>query len=300
MSDKTRIAWTDSSWNPIRGCTAVSAGCENCYAQRVAHRFSGPGQPYEGLTRATAHGPKWTGEVRLVPEMLEQPLKWRKPRRIFVNSMSDLFHEWVTDDFIDDVFDVMRRAERHTFQVLTKRPERMRDYMLNSPNPPPNVWLGVSVENEAAAEKRIHHLVNTPAAVRFLSVEPLLGPVRLDAVQDDELGALWNVLDGMGIGWVIVGGESGPNARPCDIDWIRSIVAQCKSAGVPVFVKQLGAKPYLGSEPSGDSGELPITSRCRFEVDEDHKSIRTRLLIRNRAGADPSEWPADLRVQVFP
>lgn len=209
MSDKTKISWTDSTWNPIRGCSRVSEGCRNCYAESVAARFSGPGMPYEGLARRTSTGePRWTGDVRLVEKALEQPLRWKRPRKIFVSSMSDLFHERLNNDDIDRVFAVMMLAPHHTFQVLTKRPHRMRAYMrapnlyqrildaarefrdrrspldsvpISNPSlfPARHVWLGVSVENQATADERIPPLLDTPAAVRFLSCEPILGPVDL-------------------------------------------------------------------------------------------------------------------------
>lgn len=195
---KTTISWCDATWSPVRGCSRVSPGCGGsdgggCYAERVAHRFSGPGQPYEGLTRLTKGGPRWTGKIRLVPEALDQPLRWKNPRRIFVNSMSDLFHEGIPDDFIDQVFAVMALAPQHQFQVLTKRPDRMRQYCASlgdgaAPDritmaalaldhnrtgglvkrPLPNVYLGVSVENQEAADERIPLLLQTPAAGHLL------------------------------------------------------------------------------------------------------------------------------------
>lgn len=196
----TEISWTDRTWNPIRGCSRVSEGCRFCYAEGVAYRFSGPGQPYEGLARKVNGRAAWTGKVRLVESALTEPLSWRKPARIFVNSMSDLFHEHVSDEFIAAVFGVMAAAPQHTFQVLTKRAERMRevvsalsvelvrectlkltgrmirgDWML----PLPNVWLGVSCEDQQRADERIPLLLQTPAVVRFVSCEPLLGPIDL-------------------------------------------------------------------------------------------------------------------------
>jgi len=199
MSDKTGIEWTDATWNPVRGCSLVSDGCKNCYAMGVAGRFGGAGQPYDGLTTKTTQGAKWTGKIMLVPDMLDQPIRWKRPRKIFVNSMSDLFHEGVPDDYIDRVFAVMALAPQHIFQVLTKRPERMRDYLRdkdledritdlwreddrdketwNIMLPLSNVWIGVSVENQATADERIPLLLQTPASVRWLSMEPLLGPV---------------------------------------------------------------------------------------------------------------------------
>jgi len=206
MADGTGISWTDATWNPVRGCSRVSEGCRNCYAERVAARFSGPGQPYEDLADRERKGSKWTGVVRLIPAHLADPLRWRRPRRIFVNSMSDLFHESLTNEEIAAVFGVMAAAPQHTFQVLTKRARRMREWFewIGTANldwlrtyaqraldptftkryvdrgttwPLPNVWIGVSVENQEAADERIPDLVRTPAAVRFLSCEPLLGPV---------------------------------------------------------------------------------------------------------------------------
>jgi protein gp37 len=242
----TKIEWTTETWNPVRGCSPITAGCENCYAARMAHRFSGPGWPYEGLTKLTAHGPKWTGEVRCVPELLDQPLRWRKPRRVFVNSMSDLFHEKVPDVFIRRVFLTMAAADKHVFQVLTKRPERMAKFVgmiqdervrFDISHPLPNVHLLVSCENQEAADVRIPLLVQTPAAVRGVSLEPLLGPVELGASLHgqwiDEGKENWDRIH-----WVIVGGESGPRARPMNEDWVRRIRDDCQAAGVPLFYKQ--------------------------------------------------------------
>ena len=260
--DKTKIAWTDATWNPLRGCSRVSAGCEHCYAEGQAHRFSGPGLAFEGLTVAGPKGPRWTGKIKLVPEKLAEPLHWRKPRRIFVNSMSDLFHENVPDEYIDRVFAAMSQAWHHTFQVLTKRPERMRNWFTCAdrhlattrcfrnftdytepvgPWPLPNVHLGVSVENQAAADERIPLLLETPAAVRFVSAEPLLGAVNICAVPDSAcrpamFSALYSPLGDLD--WIIVGGESGPGARPMNEDWVRSIRDQCVEAGVAFFYKQ--------------------------------------------------------------
>ena len=196
-SQSSKIEWTESTWNPVRGCTRVSEGCRFCYAERIAARFSGKGMAYEGLAKNTKAGPRWTQKVILVPELLNAPLKWKKPRRIFVNSMSDLFHEKVELADIQKVFAVMEKADRHQFQVLTKRAERLLEF--NSKLPwPSNVWMGVSVEDKHVTD-RIEALRQTDAHIKFLSLEPLLG-------------ALPNLkLDG--IDWVIVGGESGPGAR---------------------------------------------------------------------------------------
>lgn len=276
MSDKSKIEWTEATWNPLRGCSKVSDGCRNCYAETVANRFSGPGQPYEG----TISEGRWNGHIRLVPEVLIKPVRWRRPRRIFVNSMSDLFHPDVPFDFIDQVFAVMALAPQHTFQVLTKRPERMMHYLqglekrgarqvladtaeavsgdedagifvanrigagaTSKPGwPLKNVWLGVSVENQRAADERIPILLQTPAAVRWLSCEPLLGPVDLSFnVQfehSDNEG--FGVESIKGIDWIVVGGESGHKARPMHPDWARSLRDQCQAVGVPFLFKQWG------------------------------------------------------------
>ena len=218
MSTNSTIEWTESTWNPVRGCRRVSPGCEHCYAERLAHRFSGPGGAYEGLTRLGKNGPLWTGKVQLVASSLGEPLRWRRPRLVFVNSMSDLFHEDVPLAYIKQVFDVMRQAERHTFQILTKRSRRLLE-LSPSLDWPPNVWMGVSVESEAYLH-RVDALRDVPAAVRFLSLEPLLEALpSLD---------------------VIVGGESGPGARPLMSGWVRDIRGKCASEGVPFFFKQWG------------------------------------------------------------
>lgn len=219
MSNHSRIEWTDSTWNPVRGCTKISPGCTHCYAETFAERFRGvPGHPYEqGF------------DLRLVPEKLSDPLRWVKPRMIFVNSMSDLFHEDVPDDYILRVARVMLSADWHTYQVLTKRALRMRELLqtkLRSMADLPHIWWGVSVENRRHGLPRLEQLRSAPAAVRFLSIEPLLedlGPLNLDGIQ-----------------WVIVGGESGAGARPMERDWVRNIREQCKAAGVSFFFKQWG------------------------------------------------------------
>lgn len=292
MSDKTSIQWTDATWNPIRGCSRVSPGCEHCYAEGVAARFSGPGLPFEGLARRTAKGlPQWTGKVRLVAEKLADPLRWKRPRRIFVNSVSDLFHDDLSNEEIAAVFGAMAAAPRHTFQVLTKRPKRMRawlDWVQNLADPPSlecaafllgtepgldgpihckygpepdapwplrNVWLGVSVEDQRRANERIPILLDTPAAVRFVSAEPLLEAVDLRAFR--------------GLDWVIVGGESGREARLFDPDWARRVVADCHAIGATPFVKQMGRRPIC-------------------------------LILKDSHGGDWDEWPEDLRVRRFP
>ncbi len=210
MADKTSIEWTDATWNPVTGCTKVSPGCKYCYAERIMERF----------------GHQRFRDIILHPERLDQPLRWRRPRRVFVNSMSDLFHEAIPDEFVQQVFGVMIRAEWHTFQILTKRAERLAALAPRLPWPH-NVWQGVSVENDQYTW-RIPYLQRVPAAVRFLSVEPLLGPIS-DLPLD-------------GIHWVIVGGESGPQHRPPDPYWVRDIRKQCERAGVPFFFKQWGGR----------------------------------------------------------
>lgn len=210
----SKIEWTESTWNPVTGCTKISAGCKNCYAERMAKRLCAMGQAnYANGFELTIH-----------PHVLEYPLKWKKPQVIFVNSMSDLFHEDVPLDYIRQIFDVMTRANWHTFQVLTKRSERLAELapLLNWPE---NVWMGVTVENADCAY-RIDDLRDVPSAVRFLSMEPLLS-----AVEDINLD---------NIDWVIVGGESGPGSRPIEHDWVRDIRKQCKNADVPFFFKQWG------------------------------------------------------------
>lgn len=373
MSD---IEWTDTVWNPVLGCSRVSAGCQNCYAERFAHR--GLTERHRGLTVMGSKGPRWTGEVRLVPEVLGTPLTWRKPRRVFVNSMSDLFHEGVSFEFIAAVFGVMAAAPQHTFQVLTKRPARMREFFewlspgarfLAFPPPPidklacladdaltphmshadlsrafapgrgaktwplPNVWLGVSVEDQATADERIPLLLECPAAVRWVSAEPLLATVDLGLqsatckccprwssrwvrlprdVRGDFLWAATRAPAGLyrassnqhgalcvpatdgknlgikpaefealpGLDWVVVGGESGPGARTFDIAWARSIVQQCKTARVPCFVKQLGARP-LAQHPMEPGALLAVS-------------------LADRKGGDMAEWSNDLRVRQWP
>lgn len=257
---RTKIEWTTHVLNPIRGCTRVSRGCERCYAERIAARFSGPGEPYEGLARMTHAGPRWTGEVRLVEEILARPLRWRAPRTVFLNSMSDLFHEKVPVHWIARIFRVMQLTPQHTYQVLTKRPERMREILgglledavyWRDRLPLPNVWLGVSAEDQRAADERIPALLETPAAVRFVSAEPLLGPIDLERY------LALRVREGLGdfhdgdhavtisyeprLDWVICGGESGSGARPMAPDWARSIRNQCLEHGVPFHFKQWGA-----------------------------------------------------------
>jgi protein gp37 len=243
MSDKSAIEWTEATWNPVTGCSKVSPGCAHCYAERLSHRYGWTRQPWTPANEAE--------NVVLHPERLAVPLHWRKPRMIFVNSMSDLFHEQVPDEFILQVFSVMAQAEQHTFQVLTKRPERMREWLLTHNGwvpqglrpgwdgaflmPLRNVWLGVSVENQHWANVRIPLLLETPAAVRFLSCEPLLGAVDLSHHLAGS-GVFWNAP----LQWVIVGGESGPKHRPMRVEWAQQLRDQCQAAGIAFFFKQHG------------------------------------------------------------
>ncbi|MFC3802686.1 DUF5131 family protein [Cohnella sp. GCM10012308] len=319
MSDKSKIEWTEATWNPLRGCSKVSDGCRNCYAETVANRFSGPDQPYEG----TITDGRWNGHIRLVLEVLNKPIRWRRPRLIFVNSMSDLFHPEVPQAYIDKVFAVMALAPQHTFQILTKRPERMLHYLqglekrgarqvladtaeavtgdedagifvanrigagaTSKPGwPLKNAWLGVSVENQKAADERIPLLLQTPAAVRWLSCEPLLGPIDLQypdtsnpptyCCNGRECGCMGLPIDPpliFGIDWIVAGGESGHRARPMIPDWARSLRDQCQAAGVPFLFKQWGEWRQTHDLCAGQPGYVgklwytwdPDTSMCRI------------------------------------
>jgi protein gp37 len=231
MANNTTIEWTDATWNPVTGCTKISAGCDNCYAERFSERFRGtPGHPFENGF-----------DLTLRPERVDQPLHWRKPRMIFVNSMSDLFHKEIPDAFISRVCYTMERAHWHSFQVLTKRSSLMRNFLkqrYGDGRGPNHIWFGVSVE-DGSKLSRIRHLRESPAGVRFLSIEPLIGRV--------------GKLDLAGIDWVIVGGESGPRARPMNADWVREIRDQCVENGVAFFFKQWGGiRPKSGGRDLDD------------------------------------------------
>lgn len=271
---KTSIEWADVVWNPVTGCTKVSQGCKFCFAESIANRFWGER--------------KFT-DVQMHPERLEYPNHWTKPRRVFVNSMSDLFHEKVTDSFIANVFAVMALNPRHTFMVLTKRPDRMMEFVKRFPTsngPIANIWLGVSVENQQAADERIPLLLQTPAVVRFISAEPLLGPVDLDMVfRVPDGGAYhYNTLTGENwpftteavygphLDWIICGGESGPHARPMRPNWARSLRDQCQKAGVPFFFKQWGEWGSLEDHPG--TGYLVGDKRTGFFEDQWPKDSR--------------------------
>jgi len=302
MSDKTAIAWTDATWNPVSGCSKVSPGCEHCYAETLSLRYGWTSQPWTGPNAHT--------NVQLHPERLDKPLHWKRPRMVFVNSMSDVFHDQVSDAFIDEIFAVMAMAAQHTFQILTKRPQRMYQYLTDPQTvfriadaidrrndyqgydvlaqdlrdgfawPLPNVWLGVSVEDQRRADERIPWLQQTPAHIRFLSCEPLLGPIDLTAylphrsVYDPHIDTAgcaicghlpsWHGTDIAWIDWVIVGAESGPEARPMDDDWVRSLLNQCVAADVPFFFKQRATQSgRKETEPELDGRqwlEFPQTS----------------------------------------
>ncbi len=347
MADGSKIEWTDATWNPVTGCSVVSPGCTNCYAMRLAGSRMKHHPSRKGLTDSSKAGPVWNGQVRFNEQWLDQPLRWKKPRRIFVCAHGDLFHENVPDEWIDRVFAVMALSPHHQFQVLTKRADRMRAYLafgagyrerlnaigsavlelddervlLSHALPLPNVWLGVSVEDQARAKERIPALLETPAAVRFVSAEPLLGPIDFQAIwarRSDGVETLWDALTPPGVhhhpdndpanphvqtvvraaqramrptlDWVIAGGESGPGARKMELEWARSILEQCKSAGVSVFMKQLGA---CASDPvNGLAG-------AKLAVDPAAAPLIARRL-RDSHGGDWDEWPADLRVREFP
>jgi protein gp37 len=325
MSQATTIAWTDATWNPVRGCTRKSEGCRHCYAEKMAARFSGrdprTGKPMWGHGFATVKGleARWTGKVALIPEQLDWPLRWRghpcakaegRPSRIFVNSTSDLFHENLPDEAIDQVFAVMALAQEHVFQVLTKRPERMRAYFDQHDRagavwthaqrlgmsakcdrdlvvgccnswPLPNVWLGTSVDDQPTADERIPELLNTPAAVRFISGEPLLGPLDLTRITVNSCDRIYplkgymehhprGTLDHPRLDWVIAGGESGRGSetrgdiRPAHPDWFRKLRDDCAAAGVPFFFKQWGGWAPYTVTPGGDLGGEVRRGRVRI------------------------------------
>lgn len=398
----TRIEWTEHTWNPIVGCSIASPGCKNCYAMSMAARIERMNPElahYRGLTQRSNGKPVWTGKLALAPdETLFEPLMRKKPTMYFVNSMGDLFHEDVPDGWIMTVLDVMWRTPQHTYQVLTKRPKRMREFFAKWrdlsgehltefkgvegpdavrkahpsgrgqlfaayldtllersggkvpqgaawptfdwlggmkwwPNFPPNVWFGVSCERQKEAEERIPDLLATPVAVRFVSGEPLLGGVdftriipdrpscsaRIDALNGyvsrnagpDENGrVMWEDAEKCErLDWVIVGGESGPGARPLWVPHARAIVRQCKSAGVPVFVKQLGANVQDRNDAGfdgSDETEWPVEIAAEDRIEHDlsghrdgYQGAPVRVRLRNRKGADLSEWPEDLRVRQW-
>lgn len=329
MADGTGIEWTDATWNPVVGCEAVSPGCDHCYAARDASGRLSHFPAYAGL----AKDGRFVGEARLLPERLRQPLRWNRPRRVFVNSMSDLFHDDVPAEYIAQVFVVMAMSHQHTFQVLTKRHARMRSLLSSAEFqvlagraaydliqrehrpvgwqwPLPNVWLGVSVESQRWADIRVPALLDTPAAVRWLSCEPLLGPVDLGGV-DGGLMAL-DALRGEGyeygaigaveahethrIDWVVVGGESGPGARPMHPDWARSLRDQCVAARIPFHFKQHGEWHPIG--PLNGDGDEALDARMQAAVSQDkYKRVVIQLDCYGRVVDGPH--PSDPRVWLM-
>ncbi|HSY50412.1 MAG TPA: phage Gp37/Gp68 family protein [Thermoanaerobaculia bacterium] len=355
MSDKSKIEWTDATWNPTRGCSKIAPGCAHCYAETFAERFRGvKDHPYE-----------FGFNPRIVPEKLSEPLKWKTPKRIFVDSMSDLFHEAFPFEYIAQCFSVMSLAEWHTFQILTKRLERAAEFFrwvvkcwpdleplhqtvppdanvfhryvdqpaasreweramrrvedtFAQPLPLPNVWIGTSIANQVDADKNVPLLLQIPAAVRFLSVEPLIGPVNLDPalceVHGNEFetdagcsecqangylgemntGEWLDPLNG-GISWVIIGGESGPHSRPCHVDWIRSVRDRCRENGVPLFVKQLGRVVHVSHEE-----DLAEWGADHLTFDDESSADHVVVRLSHPKGGDLNEWPADLRIREFP
>lgn len=268
MSLSTSIEWTDATWNPVRGCSKISPGCKNCYAERFAERFRGvPGHPFEqGF------------DVRLVPEKLKEPLRWKNSKKIFVNSMSDLFHESIPDSYILQIAQVMREANWHVFQILTKRHDRMSQLLsgpLSDFAKEPHIWWGVSVENKMHGLPRLRKLQTTAASVRFLSIEPLL----------EDLGEI----DLTGIAWVIVGGESGPGARPMLPAWVKSIQKQCRRDKVPFFFKQWG-----GTRKAISGRVLDGRTYSNFPNQPSAKSIRRPATI-----SIPESWAAFVPIDAL-
>lgn len=278
MGDQSNIEWTDATWISITGCTNISEGCRNCYARDLSARRLIQTPKYEGVARMGKKGSEWTGNIRLLDHCLTEPLRWKRPRMIFVNSMSDTFHKDVPFEFIDRIFAVMAMCPQHTFQVLTKRADRMAEYLCDRRSmlgcktdecieheihdfsskgvwglrdkkwvpaipgglPLPNVWLGVSAEDQSSLVERAGHLARCPAAVRFLSCEPMLGPLDLSPVLEISLGRDLDATPRTNIHWVIAGGESGNHARPLHPEWVRSLRDQCRGADIPFFFKQWG------------------------------------------------------------
>ncbi|HVZ80324.1 MAG TPA: phage Gp37/Gp68 family protein [bacterium] len=277
MSGKTNIEWAEKVWNPTIGCTRVSPGCAHCYA------FDVHDKRHKGYKDALARGEK----PKLPPQYakpfkdfqffggrLQDPMHWRKPARIFVNSMSDVFHERMTIEFWSAMVTTMTLCPQHQFLILTKRADRMMDFCQQAP-PPPNAWMGVTVENQKAADERIPYLLKTPAAVRWLSVEPMLERIKVDFGDKADAGVL--------IKWVVCGGESGPKSRSFNIEWARDLRDQCQAAGSAFFMKQLGAKPMedVGAPEFGFNGFAG-------------------LQLEDRKGGKMDEWPEDLRIREYP
>lgn len=341
----TKIQWTEETWNAIGGCRRKSPGCLNCYAERQAYRLAhNPNEKiqahYSGLTQITNGRPGWTGAVSLNETALLEPLRTKKPTTYFI-SLSDLFYDARPDEHIDRVFAVMALAPQHTFQLLTKYPERMLSYLTNDGTeddesmrdrmdeavinlgvgachanmhptkrwPLPNVWLGVSCENQQELNRRWPYLMRTPAAIRFLSLEPLLEELRLWKLTDldfykNSIGYETYPLSGMQaipdhdwntpkVDWVIVGGESGHKARPCNVKWIQSIMQQCADMNTPCFVKQLGAYPVIDDEATLEGWPEHV----KRDV---WKRAGGALMLNDPKGGDMEEWPLDLRVREYP
>lgn len=259
---ETQIEWTDATWNPVTGCSVMSAGCTNCYAMEMAKRLEAMGvEKYSGLTRRSGSRTIWKGNVREDPNALEIPHRWKKPRTIFVNSMSDLFHDKVSDTFILDVWQVMSDTPRHNYQILTKRPERMAALVSKKVKKIlPNVWLGTSIENSEVLE-RVDHLRSVPAAIRFISFEPLIGPV--------------GKINMSGVHWAIVGGESGRSARPIREEWIDELYQQCSKQKVAFFFKQWGTWGKDNIRRSKKANGREYRGRTWDEMPAAHSNIST-------------------------
>lgn len=346
MALSSAIEWTEATWQVTSGCSRVSEGCRHCYAETMANRIAGmakadiaKGRDPKGkrsYLNVIGDNGQWNNRIELLPQNLQIPLKRKAPTVWFVNSMSDLFHEGVPFEFVDKVFAVMALTPQHTYQILTKRPERMAEYLRTvqdagaksdifdhlmfmgrslptapgamSPNaesrfmwPLPNCWLGTSVEDQKRADERIPHLLRCPAAVRFLSCEPLLGPVNIFQSfgfsrrnPDKEIEADDSVRSKRLIDWCIVGGESGAGARDCDVSLVQSLIGQCKALGIDIFIKQLGAKVY----------DENTTSAAHFEPDEcwpdGTKTDYHRVLLKDHKGGDMAEWPVAMRLRQMP
>lgn len=352
----TQIQWADKSWNPTVGCSKVSEGCRNCYAMKQAKRnvLCARGQDrrsvYEDVVEFDDAGdplPRWNRTASFLPGRLEDPVRRKKPTRWFVDSMSDLFHKGITFEQIAAIFGVMAQTPRHTYQVLTKRPQRASDFFQWVKNelyasykpvdllehflfcastdldreqfrqdatdvwPLPNVWLGVSAENQQAADERVPRLLDCPAAIRFVSAEPLLGPIDFRRIDDPLDMGVRDVLRGVvssrvggldrlkrgysSLDWIIAGGESGAAARDCDVGWVTDIVRQCKEAGVSVFVKQLGDYPVDNQWTDVDLEGIEYDEQWPTDID-----YRRQIHLEAPKGKDPSEWPEELQIRQFP